>query len=295
MYKFPQSGFDEGWLFTPPPEYHSQPLTQDQYWRSLEWLNSTLERRIARQASLVIATSEASVRSLETMRDRSKSPATVRCIRNGYDPDDFPQQSVESDPTRRSRYRLVYAGTLFSQTSVAPLVEAVRRLCETDASLGPKLELVFAGRRTPEQESILKTLCSLPVEVVLHPYLDHAAAVKLMRSADLLCSILSEAPGAARALTAKVFEYMAARRPILAITPPGDLWNILDDYPAADRFSPSDVTGIAAALSARVRSWDSGAAVPLVAWDGARYDRREQAKELAALLSTLADGHQTRR
>jgi hypothetical protein len=31
-------------LFTPPPEYHSQPLTQDQYWRSLEWLNTTLEQ-----------------------------------------------------------------------------------------------------------------------------------------------------------------------------------------------------------------------------------------------------------
>ena len=43
MFKFGKSGFDEGWLFKPPPEFQSPPLTQDQYWASLEWLNRTLE------------------------------------------------------------------------------------------------------------------------------------------------------------------------------------------------------------------------------------------------------------
>ena len=42
MYKYPKSGHDQGWLFVPPPEYKLQPLTQDDYWRSLAWLNSTM-------------------------------------------------------------------------------------------------------------------------------------------------------------------------------------------------------------------------------------------------------------
>lgn len=42
MHKFAKSGFDEGWLFVPPAEFHAAPLTQDQYWRSLDWLNTTL-------------------------------------------------------------------------------------------------------------------------------------------------------------------------------------------------------------------------------------------------------------
>jgi hypothetical protein len=42
MYKFSKSGFDEGWLFKPPPEFPSPRLTQDQYWASLKWLNDTM-------------------------------------------------------------------------------------------------------------------------------------------------------------------------------------------------------------------------------------------------------------
>lgn len=44
MHKYAQSSHDQGWLFVPPPEYKLQPLTQDEYWRSLAWLNRTLER-----------------------------------------------------------------------------------------------------------------------------------------------------------------------------------------------------------------------------------------------------------
>ncbi len=44
MFKFADSGFDQGWLFDPPAKYNSPRLTQDQYWRSLDWLNTTLEQ-----------------------------------------------------------------------------------------------------------------------------------------------------------------------------------------------------------------------------------------------------------
>ena len=44
MHKYPQSSHDQGWLFVPPPEFGLQPLTQDEYWRSLTWLNNTLNR-----------------------------------------------------------------------------------------------------------------------------------------------------------------------------------------------------------------------------------------------------------
>jgi len=250
-------------------------------------LNRFMEHRIARMARVILATSDASARSLEAMRDRCGGRAPVHCIRNGFDPDDFTGDWPARDTTPERRYRLVYTGTLFSQTSVKPLVVAIEQLCLKAPSLGAHLEVVFAGRRTADQDALLGRLSGLPVEVTLYPYLDHTAAVGLMRSADLLCSILADAPGAARALTAKVFEYMAARRPILAITPPGDLWDVLEDYPAADRFLPSDVSGIAACLVRRIEARQSGAAEPSIVWDGTRYDRREQSRALAGVLSEI--------
>jgi glycosyltransferase involved in cell wall biosynthesis len=256
-----------------------------QFGRLAQWVNTKLERRITRRARLILATSDASARALESMRNECRGLAPVRCIPNGFDPDDFSRDTCVEQPHARSRFRLVYTGTLFTQTSAQPLVEAVRRLCETAPEIAAKLELVFAGRRTPHQEALIATLVSLPVTVVLHPYLDHSAAIALMRSADLLCATLTDAPGAARAITAKIFEYMACRRPILAIIPPGDLWDILEDYPAAERFVPSKKEAIASALRVRLAAWQPGSASPLVDWEGSRYDRREQARVLASLLS----------
>lgn len=38
MFKYPKST-DKGWLFTPPPELGAKTVTQEEYWRSLAWLN----------------------------------------------------------------------------------------------------------------------------------------------------------------------------------------------------------------------------------------------------------------
>jgi glycosyltransferase involved in cell wall biosynthesis len=249
--------------------------------------NRALERAVTRRASAIVATSEASARALEDSREARASKAPVVCLRNGFDPEDFEHVEPPNEPSCR-RFRVVYTGTLWAHTSVEPLVEAVRRVCLERPDLGARLELVFAGRRTPAQEALLGRLAGLGVRLVTHPYLDHGSVIRLMRSADLLCSLTTDAPGAERFLNAKIFEYMAARRPILAIAPPGDLWRVLDAYPASSRFTPADVTAIAGCLIGNVSRFAAGSIEPPVVWDGRQYDRRQQAGELSALLSKVA-------
>jgi hypothetical protein len=185
---------------------------------------------------------------------------------------------------------LAYVGTLWNLTSVEPLVEAVLELGRRCPALARRLELVFAGRRTPAQQRILDRLREAPCRLVQHPYLDHQAALDLIRSADGLCVLLTAAPGAERVVPAKLFEYVAAQRPILVIAPRGEVWDLLRDHPAAHRCAPGDTAGIVQCLAREIEEQLQGRRPLTGSWDPSPFDRRNQARQLARLLDQLAVG-----
>lgn len=252
-------------------------------------LQHVMQRRVMRAANVVIATTTRSVAALEQVRNEVGSRAPVLCIRNGFDPDDFVDVAGASVREDRSRYRVVYAGTLWNLTSVEPLVRAIKLLADREPGLAERLEVVFAGRCTRDQEALLRTLTGTPIRLVEYPYMDHDSVLELVRSADLLCALLTDAADAERVLPAKIFEYMASGRPVLAIAPRGELWEILDAYPHAHLFLPSDIAGIATFLQGQAASYRGELPERPLPWDGSPYDRRRQAGQLAEVLDALAD------
>jgi glycosyltransferase involved in cell wall biosynthesis len=246
-----------------------------------------MQQRVVRAARALVATTRSSAQALDRVRLRAGSRARVTWIYNGFDPDDFnPSPAPPRD--RSGVYRLAYVGTLWNLTSVAPLVEAVQQLCRSRPELASRLELVFVGRRMPAQQQILDRLHGLPCRLVEHPYLDHRAALELVRTADGLCVLLSDVPGAERVVPAKIFEYLATQRPILVIAPPGELWDILAGCPAARLLPPADSGAIARCLADEVQRHLAGNPLSFDAWDASPFNRRQQAGQLAALLDSLA-------
>jgi glycosyltransferase involved in cell wall biosynthesis len=204
------------------------------------------QARVLRAASAVITTTLASKESLQAAIRRVGSRAEAACIYNGFDPDDFPSSASDSAPRpTNAPLRVVYVGTLWKLTSLAPFASALRLLASRLPDLGRRLKLVVAGRRTSEEQQVLTSLQAATGCVEELPYVEHSDAVSLMRSADILLTNLADLPGAERVLPAKAFEYLAVRRPILALTPPGELWDLLEPHPRSALFNPSNVEGIA--------------------------------------------------
>jgi glycosyltransferase involved in cell wall biosynthesis len=256
-------------------------------------VHRTIQSRVIRAAAALVATTQASASALEGGRARAGSRACVRHIYNGFDPDDFANATPALAPTRPrldgDRYRLVYAGTLWRMTSVEPLVTALQRVAQTDPAGARRMELIVVGRRTMAQDALLSPLEGGPVRLVRQPYLDHGRVRDLLDGASRLVVLLSDLGGADRILPAKVFEYLASGRPILAVAPLGELTGLLAPFPQARCFAPTETEALAEFLAADLRSPRASERAPARP-DLSRFERGHQAEELASLLDAICGG-----
>ncbi|HEX4611087.1 MAG TPA: glycosyltransferase [Urbifossiella sp.] len=278
-------------------DYRDEWTISNAYWENKRldpvsrYAQGRMQRKVVRAAAGLLATTRSSAEALRALA-RSAGPRrpAVGWIYNGFDPDDF-HADGPAERAAGGRFRLTYTGTLWNLTSVAPVVEAVRRLSVTHPDLAAGLEVVFAGRRVGAQADHVAALRGLPCTVVEHPYLDHAAAVRLMQGSQALLLLLSDLPGAGRVVPAKLFEYMAAARPMLAVAPQGETWDLLDGHPGGGRFLPADVDGIAGWLARAVRDHRAGTLPDPSGWDASAYTRGNEAAQLGAFLGSLLPSH----
>ncbi len=256
-----------------------------------------MQRWVLRHADAILATTAASARRLQDRARAAGSTAEAQCIYNGFDEVDFQRphgverarlarQAAEEPP----RFRLVYTGTLWNLTSAAPLAAAVELLRRESPETLARLELVLVGRKTDAQREVVQEITRSGCRVHDADYCDHDQAIDLMQSADGLCLLLSDVPGADRVAPAKLFEYLAAGRPLLAVTPAGETADIVRRFFPAGHYLPGDAAGIARWLRAQVAQWVPGERTTCGRRPPAQveqFSRRRQAGELAALLDEL--------
>jgi glycosyltransferase involved in cell wall biosynthesis len=272
-------------------DYRDEWDVSHKYWENREAgrltaaIQRCLERYALRRASLVIATSPQSAATLQALCRAARSGAGVTHIFNGFDPEDFASTTATAPRSDPHTLRLVYTGTLYRLMSPEPLVRAIEALASHAPDLASRIELVVAGRRAPEQQDALARLAGV-CRLHLREYVSHEEAIALMRSADALCIVLSDLPGAGRVVPAKIFEYMASRKPILAIAPPGEVCDLLRSHTSAFTCTPTDSAALrdwlGDAVRGGIRPPDSS---PI---DTSPFDRRNQAQRLASWLEDVA-------
>jgi glycosyltransferase involved in cell wall biosynthesis len=120
----------------------------------------------------------------------------------------------------------------------------------------------------------------------------HGEALALQRDSEALLLIVPDAGGRGRGvLSAKVFEYVAAERPILAVVPPdGEAARLLGETGAAVVVAPDDVDGMARASEDLQSRWQAGEldGGTLAAEARTRLSRAARAEELAEVLRSVA-------
>jgi glycosyltransferase involved in cell wall biosynthesis len=195
----------DAWTFEPlRPRFPSAPQ---------RLLDRLLERRWLGSADAVVCVSRPAGDDL-----RSRLGIEPLLVPNGWDPEalgvegDAPPPTNLLDPDRIS---LVYTGRFGgSGRDPRPLVEALGALAGSDATSAARLELVVAGPLTEAERRLLATEVS-PARIVVTGSLRRPEALALQRSGDAV--LLLASPVRSQLLNIKLFEYLAAGRPIIAL------------------------------------------------------------------------------
>ena len=133
----------------------------------------------------------------------------VRVISNGCDFDDF--AGLEYRPAER--FRITHTGSFFGKRDPRPFLQAFH-----DADLDAVAR--FVGDFRSSDREWAETL-GLGDRLELVDYLPRADALRAQRDSEALLLLIPDAGGRGKGvLSGKVFEYIAAGRPILAVVPP---------------------------------------------------------------------------
>lgn len=240
--------------------------------RSLE---RRLERWCVRRASLVLTTTAGIRKQLLSL-----DPRRITVIPNAYDPEDL----VGVEPTRFERFTVVYAGSFYASRTCEPILRAFKRLRD-GGRLPPRgLALRVLGVSGSDVAD-LAARCGVSDLVEVEPFLPYRAALSRMLGADLLLIVVGEGHG--DMIPAKLFDYLAARRPILAVTPPGsEAGDLVERLGVGRVVDPADVVGIAEAIASQIQS-PPGAA--LSGADLSQFEARRTMADLDAELRRILD------
>jgi glycosyltransferase involved in cell wall biosynthesis len=234
-----------------------------------------LARLVARRADAVVTVSRGIA---EEMRELGP-PARLEVIPNGCDFDDVPDVAYEPG----GQLRITHTGSFFGRHDPRPFLQALARSPDDVVAR-------FVGDLRPDDRAYAEEL-GLGGRIELVPFVPRQRALALQRDSDILLLHLPEAGAPGRAvLSAKVFEYLAAQRPILAAVPTdGEAAELLRETGAGVVVAPDDVDGIAGAIADLRARWQAGDlnGSPLDDGTKQRLSRRARVAEFAALLRSL--------
>jgi hypothetical protein len=256
-----------------------------------------MRRALATASAVIMAAPEAAERLRAAMPELARR-VVVTGIPIGYEPSDF---DVAADRRDDGAFRIVHTGSLHTELGQQLRRTRTRRrllggtvrgldvltrshvfLLEAlagDPALRGRVELHLAGGLTRADREVAERYDF----VRDHGLLGHRETVALMRSADLLFLPMHDLPPGVRAglIPYKTYEYLAARRPILAAVPDGDVRDMLAPLPQASLVRPADVAGIAAAVRERLAAGPPQDTDPPPAY--------ERARSVARIAEVLAD------
>lgn len=184
----------------------------------------------------------------------SALPAHESIITNGFDAKNF----EELQPEQHDKFRITYVGTFFSRYHIDAFVAAVERLMQEHKDFARDFELVFCGA---VDQSVQQRLSDSKLSENVHflGYQDHRTTLTKMVSSTLLLLYIMDTPEGRNIPTSKLFEYLGARRPILALAPEdSDAGRILVRTKAGFIVDGEDEDAIHRHLLGLYQSWKEG-------------------------------------
>lgn len=243
--------------------------------------------KLLKQCDHVIMNTPESARLL-SQRFNSISPDKVSWITNGYDQEDF-QEETESPILDKSFYNIIHTGTFHTDYALRQkrqkllnsllgrtdtglnvmgrtpslLLEALATIKRNQPDVFSQIRVTFAGVASSE-DKLLVEKHGLSESVTSTGYIDHDSCIRYTKEANLLFLPLHDIAKGRRCsiVPGKTYEYMASDATILGALPDGDAKDFVRGRANCHLCLPDQSEKMASSILDEVKKWQSGKTTP---------------------------------
>lgn len=238
--------------------------------------NKRLEEKVLKSADVVVTVGN----ELKKYFERFNS--NVEVIPNGFDDEVEHDEEIELS----QKFSLSYIGLLPKSSLPANLLMAIQCLIDENSDFKNDIELNFIGDIHESVSALIHEL-QLSNYTKFFGYVPHKDAIKYQKSAQVLLVLIPNVDGNKGIITGKVFEYMAANRPILALGPiNGDLQSILTNSNAGTIIDYDDYAKIKSVIIDLYTKFKTQK-LAIRSKGIEKYHRRNLTKQLAAIIKQI--------
>ena len=259
------------------------PWTQIGYHKKLKLTESSkkkhlsLEREVLNLADQIITTS---FTTKAEFKEKTSKPISV--ITNGFDAENSEAQTNELD----TKFSISHIGSLLSERNPENLWKALAELVKENSDFEKYLELKLAGTVSEEVVTSIKS-AGLGDKLQLLGYLSHKQAIALQQKSRLLLLIEINSQETRGIIPGKLFEYLMAKRPILAIGPKKwDVQQILEETGSGEYFQYSKKDKLKSLILSHYKRYKNGDG-NFVRGDIQQYHRKNLTGKLASLIKNV--------
>jgi glycosyltransferase involved in cell wall biosynthesis len=235
-----------------------------------------LEKNVLKSADCVITVSNSLKKEFEKNANR------VEVITNGFDDEVLQDFSIKLDV----KFSISYIGLLPKQSNPKVLFEVLKNICSENEGFQKDLDLNFIGDISDE---VLKEieLNQLTNNSNFVGYVSHQKAIEYQKKSQILLLLIPNVENAEGILTGKLFEYLTAKRPILAIGPTeGDLSVILQNTKAGSVIDYNDKVSLKAEILKMYEDF-KGNGLGVTSKNIDQFHRKQLTNQLAAVIKSL--------
>ena len=237
-----------------------------------DMLDKKLEKSVVRGCDRIITISRKIVIELGAAKKAD-------IIHNGLDPADF--KDIKRNKSKEL-FNINYFGNVTIERDPSPALQAMNIIYEKQQNI----RLNFWGNVT---EEVRLKLIGLDKNGILsiHPYIPHSKMLQEMINSALLLLIINKVPNNSGIITGKLYEYLAAKVPVLGLGPDdGEAACILQETGAGKMFDYNKIEEIADFIEMRYKEWQAGKTFS-ASNKIEKYSKINQTKQLAEILEKM--------
>ncbi len=165
----------------------------------------------------------------------------IEHVSNGYDDEDFSGIRVQKDS---KIFTVTYTGSMYGVRNPKEFLEAAEKLYEEKKLFPADVTFNFVGRFSAEIKEMFSS-SSFKDSINVVSYVSHGESIAYLINSDALLLIIDDTKDVSRIVPGKVYEYLGAQKPIIAIgQKESDIEKLLSETGAGKICEHGDVNSV---------------------------------------------------